>query len=149
MSIAIVNDILSHQDDDLATSAQRKMRDAGHRVLVIDDNEAAAQTIGWLVESGGHDVRCAYNGADSLRLAAVYNPDFVFLDIGIPGMDGYEICHLMKAMPGLENTVFVAQTGWSDQAFVARSREAGFDYYLVKPVEWAMLKDILAQKKVF
>lgn len=149
MSIAIVNNILSNQDEDLTTSSQRKVRDAGYRVLVIDDNEASAQTIGWLVECDGHETKCAYNGPDALRLAGEYKPDFVFLDIGIPGMDGYEICHLMKALPGMENTVFVAQTGWSDKAFVERSRDVGFDHHLVKPIELATLKDILSQKKIF
>lgn len=149
MSIAVVNNILSAQDDDLTTTSQRKVRDAGYRVLVIDDNQTAAQTIGWLVEADGHEVNCAYNGKDALAIAATYKPDFVFLDIGIPGMDGYEICHLMKDLPGLENTVFVAQTGWSDKAFVARSREAGFDHHLVKPLELATLRDILSRKKTF
>lgn len=149
MSIAIVNNILSNQDDDLTTSAQRQVRDAGYRVLVIDDNDAAAQTISWLVETSGHETKCAYNGPDALAIASSYKPDFVFLDIGIPGMDGYEICHLMRKLPGLENTVFVAQTGWSDKALMERSREAGFDHYLVKPIELAAVKAILAQKKIF
>lgn len=98
MSIAIVNNILSNQDDDLTTSSQRKVRDAGYRVLVIDDNEAAAQTIGWLVNQMAAKPSVLIT-ARMLCLAGEYKPDFVFLDIGIPGMDGYEICHLMKALP--------------------------------------------------
>ncbi len=149
MSIAIVNTILSDQDDDLTTSSQRHVRDAGYRVLIIDDNEAAAQTIGWMIEADGHETRCAYNGPEALAVAATFKPDYVFLDIGIPGMDGYEICHLMKEIPGLENTVFIAQTGWSDKAFIDRSRDAGFDHHLVKPLELSTLRHILSQKKIF
>jgi CheY-like chemotaxis protein len=149
VSIAIVNNILAGNDDDLTTTSQRRVRDAGYKVLIIDDNEAAAQTIGWMIETDGHETRCAYNGPDALSMAAAYKPDYVFLDIGIPGMDGYEICHMMKALPGLENTVFVAQTGWSDKAFLDRSRDAGFDHHLVKPLELQTLRGILSQKKIF
>lgn len=149
MSIAVINNILATKEDDLSTSSNKKIRDAGYRILIIDDNQEAAQTIGWLLEMQGHEVAFAYNGPDALELAPVFKPDFVFLDIGIPGMDGYEICHIMKNMPGFSNTVFVAQTGWSQKEFVDRSREVGFDYHLVKPVELNTLREILSKKSVF
>lgn len=142
----MINKMLLDKEDEAEFSPSEIKRDTDHRVLVVDDNENSAQTIGWLLEMQGCDVRLAFTGADAIAMVSKYNPDYVFLDISIPDMNGYEICHLMKTLPGMEKTIFVAQTGWSDKEFIERSRLAGFDHHLVKPIEPASLKDILQKR---
>lgn len=137
-NIPVIDQILSDQD-----------KNFGSRVIIVDDNRDAAQTLGWLVEMLGHETKVAHTGEEALRLAREFQPDFVFLDISLPGMNGYEICHVMKMMPELENTVFIAQTGWSDKEYVDRSRSAGFDHHLVKPVGGEVLAQILSRKSEF
>ncbi|MBI2234508.1 MAG: response regulator [Micavibrio aeruginosavorus] len=114
-----------------------------HRILVVDDNEAAAKTIGWMLEMYDHDVRLAHNGPTAIEIAKSYLPDVVLLDIGLPGMNGYEICQAMKAMPEFKDAVFIAQTGWGQKEHRQRSHEAGFKYHLVKPVDAILLQNIL------
>jgi|GEM_PF-705005 CheY-like chemotaxis protein len=135
INIPVIDQILSDQDENV-----------GSRVMIVDDNRDAAQTISWLVEMLGHDTKVVHSGEEALKLAPDFRPDFVFLDISIPDMNGYEICHVMKMMPELGGTVFVAQTGWSEKEFVDRSRSAGFDHHLVKPVGAEALETILNKK---
>lgn len=119
-----------------------------HRILVVDDNESAAKTIGWMLEMYDHDVRLAHNGPTAIEIAKSYLPDVVLLDIGLPGMNGYEICQAMKAMPEFRDTVFIAQTGWGQKEHRQRSHEAGFKYHLVKPVDAILLQNILTEMDV-
>ena len=85
----------------------------------------------------------ATDGQTAIALAKSFIPDAVLLDIGLPGMNGYEICEAMRREPALKNTLFIAQTGWSQREHRERSKEAGFDYHLVKPVSIDALKNIL------
>lgn len=114
-----------------------------HRILVVDDNENCAKVMMWTLEALGHTVQMALNGQDAIELAKSFHPNVVFLDIGLPGMNGYEICQAMRKEPVLQNTVFIAQTGWGEKEHIKRSKEAGFIYHLVKPVDIGMLKKIL------
>lgn len=114
-----------------------------YRILVVDDNENCAKIMMWTLEALGHTVQMALNGPDAIELARAFHPDVVFLDIGLPGMNGYEICQAMRKEPALQNTVFIAQTGWGRKEHMERSKQAGFDYHLVKPVDIGMLKKIL------
>ncbi|KFI22885.1 PAS domain S-box protein [Nitrosococcus oceani] len=113
------------------------------KVLVVDDNKDAAQTMGWLMEALGCEAQTAFDGKSAIKLALSYLPDLVLLDIGLPEMNGYEVCETMKKIPELKNTVFAAQTGWGQPEHKKRSKEAGFDHHLVKPVEMAALEAIL------
>jgi CheY-like chemotaxis protein len=113
------------------------------KVLVVDDNAASAQTMGWMLELLGHETRLAYNGPEALDIAGKYGPRVVLLDIGLPGMSGYDVCREMKKLPGLEHAMFVAQTGWGQEQHRRMSREAGFDHHLVKPVEMQALQKLL------
>lgn len=106
-----------------------------HRLLVVDDNQDAANTLAMLLRMQGHDVKVAHNGPAALELAASHCPDLVFLDIGMPGMDGYEVARRMRRIPGLESVVLAALTGWGQQEDRRRSAAAGFDHHLVKPPE--------------
>ena len=115
------------------------------KVLVVDDSEAAAKTLGWMIEELlGHETRIAHDGVSAIALARNYRPEIVLLDIGIPGMNGYEICKAMKADPLFGNTIFIAQTGWGQDEHKKRSREAGFHYHLVKPVNINDLQEIVS-----
>ncbi|MFP5284676.1 MAG: PAS domain S-box protein [Thermoanaerobaculia bacterium] len=104
------------------------------RVLVVDDNVDAAESIAMILRLSGYDVRCVYDGPSVLPEANAYHPDVVVLDIGLPGMDGYEVARQLRAQPEFQRTPMVAVTGYGQDEDRRRSREAGFDYHLTKPV---------------
>ncbi len=110
------------------------------RVLVVEDNEAAAQTTGWMVESLGYDYRLALTPDAAIVESGVYLPHVVLMDIGLPGMNGFELCIRLRAIEALAMTVFIAQTGWTKDEYRQRAKEAGFDLYLIKPVALADLE---------
>jgi PAS domain S-box-containing protein len=114
-----------------------------HRLLVVDDNRDFADTLGALFETMGHDVRIAYNGTDAMSIAAEYRPDAAFLDIGLPGRNGYEVARMLRSSPELAGLTLVAFTGYGREEDRRRVREAGFDYHLVKPAEAAELAKIV------
>ena len=116
---------------------------AGLRILIVEDNEALAQTTGWMVEMLGHDYRLAGNGKDALALAAEYRPNVVMMDIGLPGMNGYDLCTAMRAEPHLADTIFIAQTGWGQDEHRQRAKEAGFHHHMVKPLYLEALEALL------
>jgi CheY-like chemotaxis protein len=117
------------------------------RVLIVDDNADAAQTMQLLLKSLGHDVRVANDGGEALEAAAEFRPDIVLLDIGMPGMDGYEVARRLRTLKaGDPRPRIVAVTGWGQDLDRQQSREAGFDVHLVKPVDVAQLESILAER---
>jgi signal transduction histidine kinase len=118
---------------------------AGLRIMIVEDNEALAQTTGWMVEMLGHEYKLAHNGPDAIALAQTYVPDVVLMDIGLPGMNGYDLCALLKKEPRLRKAVFIAQTGWGQDEHRQRAREAGFEHHLVKPVYLELLQDLLGE----
>ncbi len=116
--------------------AERPAAPSGaQRVLIVDDNRDAARTLELLLRSLGHDTRVVYDGAEALAAAPSYQPQVVLLDIGMPGMDGYEVARRLRAMRELDGVRIVAITGWGQEADRQRSRQAGFDLHLVKPVD--------------
>ncbi|WP_337174584.1 ATP-binding protein [Paludisphaera sp.] len=114
------------------------------RVLVVDDNRDSANTLSRLLELDGHEVHTSYNGADALAAAAASPPDAILLDLGLPDKNGYEIAEEMRARPELADAMIVALTGWGQPEDRRRSREAGFDHHMVKPVDMRALRNILA-----
>ncbi len=118
------------------------------RVLVIDDNRDAAEIMTVLLELWGHEVRIAYDGPDALGVAAEFRPDAALLDIGLPGMSGFEVAQRLRELPGWDRVMLVAVTGYGQDEDRRRSREAGFDHHLTKPVEPARLQDLLASAPV-
>jgi len=104
------------------------------RVLVVDDNVDAASMLDMLLRSLGHETRVAHEGTAALRVAEEFRPDIVLLDIGMPGIDGYEVARRLRASKNRPLRI-VAVTGWGQEADRERSREAGFDLHLVKPVD--------------
>ncbi|ESQ85611.1 hypothetical protein AEAC466_00120 [Asticcacaulis sp. AC466] len=113
------------------------------RIMVVDDNEASADTLHWAVELMGYDVRSCHDGQSALRLATDFRPDVVLLDIGMPHMDGLEVGRALRTMPGLSGIKIIAQTGWGDSQTRRQTAEAGFDLHLVKPVNMDTLEDML------
>jgi two-component system, sensor histidine kinase len=116
---------------------------AGRRVLVVDDNRDAADALGFLLGTNGALVRVAYEGSSALVELRDFIPDVAVLDLGMPGMTGFELArHLREVAPA--RVVLIALTGWGQQHDRLLSAEAGFDHHLVKPVEWAELLDLIA-----
>lgn len=118
------------------------------RILVADDNADAANSLGKLLSRFyGQDVRVAHDGPSALEVAREFRPEFALLDIGMPGMDGYEVARRLREMPEAEGAVLVALTGWGQDSDRQRSAQAGFDRHLVKPVEPEALRGLLADLK--
>ena len=116
------------------------------RVLVVDDNVDAATTLHLLVRSLGHETCVVYDGAQALKMARDFRPDVVLLDIGMPGIDGYEVARQLRALKTGAPLRIVAVTGWGQEPERQRAREAGFDEHLVKPVDQKQLTQALGEK---
>ncbi|VTT97742.1 histidine kinase : Uncharacterized protein OS=Asticcacaulis sp. AC402 GN=ABAC402_06830 PE=4 SV=1: Response_reg: HisKA: HATPase_c: Response_reg [Gemmataceae bacterium] len=115
------------------------------RILVVDDNIDAAESLSLLLSLSGHDIKIAYTGPDALAAAADFLPEVVFLDLSLPGMDGFEVAHALRADGRLKRVVLVALTGWGSEEDRQRSRDAGFDFHLTKPIGAATLAELLAK----
>jgi hypothetical protein len=116
------------------------------RILVVDDNGDAAQTLQMLLQALGHVVQVASDGASAIEAAQEFRPDVVLLDIGMPGMDGYEVARRLRTLRAGDPALrIVAVTGWGQELDRQQSREAGFDLHLVKPVDVAQLENAIAQ----
>jgi signal transduction histidine kinase len=115
-----------------------------HRILVVDDNRDAAETLAELLGLTGNDLRTAHDGVEAVEVASGFRPDVVLLDIGLPRMDGYEVAQKIREQPWGRDMVLVAVTGWGQEEDRRRSREAGFDHHLIKPVEPDALLKLLA-----
>ena len=116
------------------------------RILVVDDNIDAANTLDVLLRSLGHETCVAHDGLSALKLAAEFRPDVVLLDIGMPGLDGYEVARRLNALKKERRFRIVAVTGWGQESDRERSREAGFDLHLVKPLDAGVLQRALEEK---
>ena len=118
------------------------------RVLVVDDNVDAAQSLAMLLELTGHEVRLAYDGPSALEAVMQYQPDVVLLDIGLPGLDGFEVAQQIRRQAALGNIVLVALTGYGQGADRRLAKDAGFDYHLVKPASFSQVEEILQSVSV-
>lgn len=138
----------SLEDDQAPVRAPAEPQALGREsVLVIDDNADAADSLSELLRLRGHEVQTAYSGPQGLERAASCPPQLVLLDIGMPGMDGYEVAQRLRALPGGEAFTIVAVTGWGQQADRQRTAAAGIDFHFTKPVEEAELQPALAQAR--
>jgi PAS domain S-box-containing protein len=118
------------------------------RVLVVDDNQDAADSLAMLLQLSGQEVVVAYDATMALASADEFQPTLAFLDIGMPGMDGYELARRLRQRPGVQGAVLVALTGWGRPEDRGRSEQAGFDHHLVKPVDPAELMKLLTNETV-
>ena len=117
------------------------------RILVVDDNRDVADSLAMLLESVGMAVRVAYDGTSALETAAAFRPEIVFLDLGMPKMDGYATARRLRELPGGHDIFLVALTGWGQAEDRGRTRDAGFDEHLTKPVGFAALTDVIARRR--
>ena len=117
----------------------------GARILVVDDNVDAAMTLSMILEACGYTTQVAHGGEEALAAAQAFRPQVAFLDIGMPGMDGYETARAMRRLEGLEDVTLVALTGWGAESDRRKSNEAGFDQHLTKPVQLDVVQDLLAK----
>jgi CheY-like chemotaxis protein len=115
------------------------------RILVVDDNLRNASSMELLLEALGQDVYTAHDGQTALKVLREFRPDVVFLDIGLPGMDGYDVAKLCRMEPGLQNLTLVAMTGYGKEEDRRRSQASGFNAHLVKPVNINDLRLLLNQ----
>ncbi len=127
-----------------AGEGDRARQCSGRRILVVDDNEDSAVSLALMLKIMGHDTRTAKDGLEAVEMAATFRPDVVLLDIGLPRLDGYDACRRIREQPGGEHMVLIAQTGWGQEEDRCRSKEAGFNFHLVKPVDPAALEKLLA-----
>jgi PAS domain S-box-containing protein len=118
--------------------------DRPRRILVVDDSTDSADSLGRLLRRWGHEVHLAYDGPAALAAARSAAPEIVLLDIGLPGMDGYEVARELRQDPGQSTAVLVALTGYGQLADRQHTRDAGFDRHLIKPVDPALLRSLLA-----
>jgi PAS domain S-box-containing protein len=114
------------------------------RVLVVDDNDDSAQTMAMMLELGGHTSKVAHDGPTALQVALEFLPHVILLDIGLPGMDGFEVARNIRDRPELSDTMLVAMTGYGQEEDRRRTAQAGFAHHLVKPIDPAALKRVIA-----
>lgn len=134
--------------EDQETAQPREMPPpSGLRLLVVDDNQDAANSLAMLLRLQGHEVRAAYSGVAALEMTKTYIPDMIFLDIGMPGMDGYETARRLRQQPGLKKVNLTALTGWGQREDRRRSAEAGFDHHIVKPPKQKLLESLILDIK--
>ncbi len=120
------------------------MQQSKAKTLVVDDNVDTVATLAMLVQESGHEVRTAYDGSSVVEAALEYRPHVVLLDIGLPGLDGFEVAKRLRQQHALQNLVLVAMTGYGTDGDRRRSQEAGFDHHLVKPGDFGKVLQILA-----
>ena len=127
-----------------STERRRRLRHA-RRILVVDDGEDQARSVGMLLELMGHQVRIAFDGPSAVQAAEEFLPEVALIDIGLPGLNGYDVARRTRQHPRLGEVLLVAQTGWGQEDDRRRSRDAGFDEHLVKPVDLDDLTRIINQ----
>ena len=115
------------------------------RILVVEDLPDSANSMALLLDLWGYQSAIAYDGERACELAATAPADVVFLDIDLPGIDGYDVAHRLRRLPEMSTALLVAITGYGREADVQRCKEAGIDYHFLKPVDPAALQQLLAQ----
>jgi CheY-like chemotaxis protein len=134
------SDVSTGQEAPRATSASL-------RVLVADDNRDAADMLATLLERAGYEVLTVDDGAEALNAVEIDRPDVVLMDIGMPGMNGYDAAKIIRGQAWGKDIVLIATTGWGQDTDIQRSHDAGFDHHLVKPIDSMALIELLASLK--
>ena len=126
--------------------AARSQRLPPCRILIVDDNREAAESLGVLLEELGATISLAFGGQEALQVIDAFEPEVVMLDLGMPGIDGYEVCRRIRAVPAYHHMLLVALTGWGQDEDRERSRSAGFHHHLVKPLNVQKLRWVLEHR---
>jgi DNA-binding response OmpR family regulator len=124
------------------TKAERPFHSA-RRILIVDDNVDAAVSMAGLLRLSGHEVQLAHDGSWALKHAQAFRPEFVFLDLGLPGLDGFEVARSLRREPGLEAVRIIALTGDGDANARDKALDAGCDQFMLKPMDPAFLSSLL------
>jgi CheY-like chemotaxis protein len=133
----------------VAVESEEVPQVAGNRrILVVDDNRDSAESLALLLRLAGNETHIAYDGHEALAAAARVEPDVILLDIGLPNLNGYDVCRRIREQAWGESAFIVALTGWGQEEDRQQSREAGFDEHLVKPVNHTALMKLLAESQV-
>jgi two-component system CheB/CheR fusion protein len=114
-------------------------------ILIAEDNRDLARSLAMLLNLVGFDVETVHDGRDALSAARARRPDAIILDIGLPGMDGFQVAEQMRSDPSLENILIIATSGYGPDMFQDRSQRAGFDHHLAKPVAFQTILSLLAR----
>jgi len=114
------------------------------RILIVDDNKPFAETLSWILEGTGGEIKTCYNGPAALEVAEAFDPDIVFLDIKLPVMDGHEVCRQLRARSNNPDLKIIAQSGYGDTAAEAARRGACFDAHIVKPLDVRRVVNLLS-----
>jgi CheY-like chemotaxis protein len=114
------------------------------RILIVDDNRDAANSLAMMLQMMGHETSTAFDGLEGIQTAAACRPDVVLLDIGLPKMNGYEVARQIRKQPWGKGLTLIALTGWGQDEDKRRALEAGFDHHLTKPAQAAALERLLA-----
>jgi len=131
--------------DESARAAVKKRRTA-RRILVVDDNRDQAESLGMLLEIFGHQVRIAYDGAQALEIAETFKPQMVLLDIGLPGMSGYDVARRLRELPATRNAVFIALTGYGQREDRDLAAAAGFQHHFIKPADPRAIHEVITRR---
>ncbi len=118
-----------------------------HRIMVVDDNVDAAESLAMMLELDGHSVIRAHDGRTAIALASNERPSVMLLDIGLPDIDGYELARRLRALPEADAALLIAVTGYGQAEDRRRAEDAGFDRYLIKPIEFEALRSMLQEDR--
>ena len=113
------------------------------RIMVVDDMRDGADSLAMVLGSKGHEVQVAYDGEQAMRVAEQFRPDMAFIDLGMPNVDGFEVCRRIRGQPWGATMLLVAQTGWGQEFDRRRTSAAGFNQHMVKPLDWAVVDELL------
>ncbi|HWJ04807.1 MAG TPA: response regulator [Steroidobacteraceae bacterium] len=119
---------------------------AGRRLLIVDDNRDAADSLALLLGLEGHEVRVAYAGRPAIEVAHEFKPELAILDLGLPDLSGYDVARLLRQDPALARIELIALTGWGQEEHRKRALEAGFDHHVTKPVDLDQLARLLGKR---
>jgi PAS domain S-box-containing protein len=136
-------DVATAIDPPVASDPQHQQK---QKVLVVDDNRDAAASLAILMKLMGNEVRTANDGLQAVAAAEEFQPDLIVLDIGLPKLNGYDVCRRIREKAWSKQTLIIAATGWGQDEDIRRAKEAGFDHHLVKPIDTAMLKHLMSQR---
>ena len=137
--------MLEEGDEEIGHQAgEPELPMSSRRVLVVDDNEDAGASLVMLLQIAGHETSMAHDGLAAMEAMELLRPDLVLLDIGLPVLNGYEVCRRVRQQPWGKEIKVIALTGWGQEKDRKESREAGFDGHLVKPVDYGALTSLLA-----
>jgi PAS domain S-box-containing protein len=140
--LPIVVELLAEQSE---ANGQCAATSGKRRIMVVDDNENAAQIMGMLLKALGNDVQTVFSGAEAIEVAERFRPDVMLLDIGMPEMNGYETARRLRDQPWGKDIILAALTGWGQEEDKRRTRDAGFNHHFVKPLDLSMLQRFLAE----